>query len=98
MTKWKSRSRRNSMAEYDSSFNAQGSTVVAFECTDHGPRGFGAGVNGSQCGVHGEGMAHPKGSRAVTVQGTGVHGRGDLHGVYGIDGSRSEERRVGPVG
>jgi hypothetical protein len=75
------------MAEYDSSFNAQGSTVVAFECTDHGPRGFGAGVNGSQCGVHGEGMAHPKGSRAVTVQGTGVHGRGDLHGVYGIDGS-----------
>jgi len=75
------------MASYDSSFNAQGPTVVAFECVDLGPRGFGAGVNGSQVGVHGEGMAHPLGSRAVNVQGTGVHGRGDFHGVYGIDGS-----------
>lgn len=85
------------MASYDSSFNAQGPTVVAFECVDLGPRAFGAGVNGSQIGVHGEGMAHPLGSRAVNVGGTGVHGRGDFHGVYGIDGSisRAQEPNLG---
>lgn len=78
------------MASYDSSFNANAPTVVAFECVTLGPRAFGAGVNGNQppwCGVHGEGMQNPQGSRAVDVQRTGVHGRGDFHGVYGIDGS-----------
>jgi hypothetical protein len=47
------------MASYDSSFNAQGPTVVAFETIDPPgppPRGFGVGVNGNQVGVHGEGM------------------------------------------
>lgn len=78
------------MASYDSSFNAQGPTVVAFECITPATRAFGAGVNGTQVGVHGEGMASPLGSRAVNVQGTGVHGRGDFHGVYGIDGSISQ--------
>ena len=75
------------MASYDSSFNAQGPTVVAFETIDTGPRGFGAGVNGSQVGVHGEGMASPQGSRAVTPAGIGVHGRGDSYGVYGVAGT-----------
>jgi hypothetical protein len=85
------------MASYDSSFNADAPTVVAFECVTFGPRAFGAGVNGSLCGVHGEGMANPQGSRSVDIQGTGVHGRGDFHGVYGSDGSiaASQEPNLG---
>jgi hypothetical protein len=85
------------MASYDSSFNAQGPTVVAFETIDPpgpaieppGPpsRGFGVGVDGSQVGVHGEGMAAPLGTRAVTPAGIGVHGRGDFYGVYGVAGT-----------
>jgi hypothetical protein len=85
------------MASYDSSFNAQGTTVVGFETIDPpGPtvappgapsRGFGVGVDGSQVGVHGEGMAAPLGTRAVSVSGIGVHGRGDFYGVYGVVGT-----------
>jgi hypothetical protein len=75
------------MASQDSSFNALGPTVVAFETIDNGPRSFGVGVQGSQVGVHGEGMASPLGSRAVSVQAVGVHGRGDSYGVYGVVGT-----------
>jgi hypothetical protein len=75
------------MSSQDTSFNASGQTVVAFETINNGPRAFGAGVNGSRCGVHGEGMASPQGSRSVTVSAVGVHGRGDFYGVYGIAGT-----------
>lgn len=78
------------MASYDSSFNAQGPTVVAFETIDPPgppPRGFGVGVNGNHVGVHGEGMANPLGTRAVSVSGIGAHGRGDSYGVYGVAGT-----------
>jgi hypothetical protein len=75
------------MASQDSSFNATGQTFVAFETTDAGPRAFGVGVNGNQCGVHGEGMAKPLGARAVNVSAVGVHGRGDFYGVYGVAGT-----------
>jgi hypothetical protein len=78
------------MASYDSSFNATGPTVVAFETIDPPgppPRTFGVGVNGSQVGVHGEGMATPLGTRAVSVSGIGAHGRGDFYGAYGVAGT-----------
>jgi hypothetical protein len=75
------------MASEDSSFNASGPTVVAFETINAGPRAFGVGVQGSQCGVHGEGMASSQGSRAVSISAVGVHGRGDFYGVYGVAGT-----------
>jgi hypothetical protein len=74
------------MASQDSSFNAAGQTVVAFQTLDNGPRAFGVGVTGSRCGVHGEGMTTPLGATA-SVTGVGVHGRGDFYGVYGIAGA-----------
>jgi hypothetical protein len=79
------------MASKDSSFNASGPTVVAFETIDTGPRSFGVGVEGNQVGVHGEGMASPQGSRAVSVLAVGVHGRGDHYGVYGVAGTIKSE-------
>jgi hypothetical protein len=74
------------VASQDSSFNARGQTVVAFQTLDTGPRAFGVGVTGSRCGVHGEGMTTPLGATA-SVSGVGVHGRGDFYGVYGIAGT-----------
>jgi hypothetical protein len=70
------------MASTDSSFNATGSTVVAFETLSVGDRAIGVGVNGTQCGVHGEGGASPLGTRKAPFA-TGVHGHGDLVGVSG---------------
>jgi hypothetical protein len=70
------------MAQIDDSFNAQGQTIVAFETLSVGDRAIGVGVNGTDCGVHGEGMENPLGTRNVPT-GTGVHGRGDIAGVVG---------------
>jgi hypothetical protein len=75
------------MSQDSDSFNAHGATAVAFETIDQGPRTIGVGAIGQNCGVHGEGMLTPRGARAISVQGMGVHGRGDVYGVYGIAGS-----------
>lgn len=70
------------MAASDSSFNAEGPTVVAFETINNNKQAIGVGVNGSACGVHGEGKQNPLGTR-MAPQGTGVHGEGDQAGVIG---------------
>jgi hypothetical protein len=72
------------MASEDSSFNASGCTVVAFE-TITGPedRAFGVSVVANVCGVFGQGSANPQDDR-TSPKGTGVLGMGDVHGVYGV--------------
>lgn len=75
------------MADYESSFNATGPTVVAFETTsDDTPvaQAFGASVVGKTCGVYGQGTFDAQSDRRSAPMGTGVLGRGDAHGVYGI--------------
>jgi hypothetical protein len=74
----------NSMASEDSSFNASGPTVVAFETiTGPGDRSFGVSVSGSVCGVYGQGVQGNNQNDQITPGGTGVLGVGDTHGVYG---------------
>jgi hypothetical protein len=75
------------MASEDSSFNASGPTIVAFE-TITGPadRSFGVSVSGSVCGVYGQGTEGDNQNDQITPQGTGVLGVGDTHGVYGATG------------
>ena len=84
------------MAQTDSSFNAKGPTVTAFETIDEGPRAFGVKVHSNDvCGVYGESMEFPPavGDRENHVlprtgvfgraDSIGVQGEGDLVGVYG---------------
>ncbi len=76
------------MAVTDSSFNAKGNTITAFETIDDASRDFGVKVHSNHiCGVYGESMANLPlvGEReaAVTPR-TGVFGRGDVNGVEGL--------------
>jgi hypothetical protein len=84
------------MAQTDSSFNAKGPTVTAFETIDEGPRAFGVKVHSNEvCGVYGESMEFPPavGDRENHVlprtgvfgraDSIGVQGKGELVGVYG---------------
>lgn len=70
------------------SFNQTGPTVTAFETIDDGPHEFGVKVaNNTHCGVYGESMEKPPpvGIReAATPHLTGVSGRGDENGVWGM--------------
>jgi len=94
------------MAQTDSSFNAKGPTVTAFETIDEGPRAFGVKVHSNEvCGVYGESMEFPPavGDRENHVlprtgvfgraDSIGVQGEGDLVGVYGD--TRSDTTEVG---
>ena len=82
------------MSSSDDSFNATGSTVVAFETTNNTPSNqtFGVSVTGTQCGVFGQSSLSPKSTRPDTntvSPGTGVRGYGVALGVHGTsdDGS-----------
>jgi hypothetical protein len=78
------------MAAQDSSFNASGPTVVAFETiTGAEDRAFGVSVVANVCGVFGQGAASPASPQdnRTSPTGTGVLGIGELHGVYGVAGN-----------
>ncbi|MGH6804875.1 MAG: hypothetical protein ACREC3_16155 [Methyloceanibacter sp.] len=77
--------RRIAMASKERSYTATGRTVVAFETEHKGNQAVGVGVNGTECGVHGEGGLNPLGTRTHPAF-TGVHGRGDITGVAGEGG------------
>jgi len=73
------------MASIDDSFNSTGS-VVSFETLKNNNQAFGVGVTGSQCGVYGESLQSPVGTRPPigdVPKGTGVAGKGDSCGVQG---------------
>jgi hypothetical protein len=82
------------LATKDISFEATGDwTEVAFETTSESiPVGqdFGVSVVGSKCGVYGQGTTGAQLHRKIVPQGTGVIGRGDVHGVYGIGSTVTE--------
>ncbi|HWE62026.1 MAG TPA: hypothetical protein VHB98_09965 [Chloroflexota bacterium] len=78
------------MADVEDSFNTTGPTVVAFETLNTaGIPAFGVSAAGSTCGVYGQGasVAH---DRRTSPSLTGVLGRGDFHGVYGITSQVSD--------
>ena len=75
------------MATTDSSFNAKGDTITAFETIDDASRDYGVKVHSNHiCGVYGESMKDlptvADRERDIT-RGTGVFGRGDVNGVEG---------------
>jgi hypothetical protein len=75
------------MADYESSFNATGPTVVAFETTSNDTpvqQEFGVSVVGKTCGVYGQATTGAQMDRRTAPAGTGVFGRGGNQGVYGI--------------
>jgi hypothetical protein len=75
------------MPEGADSFNATGPTVVAFETTSADTpvlQQFGVSVVGTACGVYGQGTSGPQKDRRSSPSGTGVYGRGDTQGVFGI--------------
>jgi hypothetical protein len=73
------------MAAEDSSFNSSGDTVVAFKTINtKGRPEFGVSVDADVCGVYGQGGTPPPHDPTASPVGTGVLGRGDFHGVYGV--------------
>lgn len=79
------------MAAEDSSFNSSGDAVVAFQTINSkGRPAFGVSADASQCGVYGEGVDVPHDPTAAPSL-TGVLGRGDFHGVYGISSQISDD-------
>src|SRR6516225_5782908 len=82
------------MSEGSDSFNATGPTLVAFETTSADVpvlQQFGVSVVGTNCGVYGQGTDGDQKDRHRAPAATGVFGRGDTHGVYGISGSVDDE-------
>src|SRR5215469_7773889 len=78
------------MASEDSSFNSSGDTVVAFATINSkGRPEFGVSVDADVCGVYGQCAPGSDSAHSPTAAPprTGVLGRGDLHGVYGVTGS-----------
>jgi hypothetical protein len=71
--------------QFAQSFNADDQAVVSFETVGDalGQVEIGVGVIGKTCGVHGESAGNSMGTREGVPDGTGVHGRGELKGVYG---------------
>jgi hypothetical protein len=68
----------------DDSFNSTGETVVAFETINtRGTPDFGVSVIGATCGVYGQGTVAFR-DRRIAPSGTGVFGRGEAQGVYGV--------------
>jgi hypothetical protein len=75
-----------SMAVEDSSFNSSGDTTVAFQTINSkGVPQIGVSANATDFGVYGEAVA-AHGGPPTTPAKTGVLGRGDKHGVYGVSG------------
>jgi hypothetical protein len=75
------------MTDSDSSYNATGPSIVAFETTSADTpvhQQFGVSVVGTKCGVYGQGTSGAQKDRRVAPLGAGVCGRGDTEGVYGI--------------
>jgi len=75
------------MSTGDTSFNATGPTSVGFETSSTDipvNAAFGVSVVASKCGVYGQGTIHDQLDRRKSPLGTGVMGRGEMHGVYGI--------------
>ena len=82
------------MSEGSDSFNATGPTLVAFETTSADVpvlQQFGVSVVGTNCGVYGQGTDGDQKDRHRAPVATGVFGRGDTHGVYGISGSVDDD-------
>jgi hypothetical protein len=80
------------------SFSATGPTPVAFETTSTKTpveQAFGVSVVGARCGVYGQGAEHGQKDRKVAPGGTGVFGRGESHGVYGISYMIPEDETPG---
>jgi hypothetical protein len=68
-------------------------TVVAFETGSVEvpvKASFGVSVVGSTCGVYGQGTGGPQQNRRKAPEGTGVLGKGDSYGVYGVHNSVPE--------
>jgi hypothetical protein len=75
------------MAAEDSSFNSSGDTVVSFATINSkGRPAFGVSADADTCGVYGQGGPTPPPHSPTPPRpgGTGVLGRGEFHGVYGV--------------
>jgi hypothetical protein len=83
------------MADVEDSFNSTGATVVAFETINsEGFPSFGVSVTATTCGVYGRTMSmagDPGHDQRSAPSSTGVLGRGDGHGVYGVTSLVSDE-------
>jgi hypothetical protein len=85
------------MAEKD--FGATGPTNVAFETLSTNipvDQEFGVSVVGSRCGVYGQATTHGQKDRQGAPSGTGVFGRGESFGVYGISYNIPEDNTPKP--
>ncbi len=85
----------------DTEFTAYGAYTWGFHTDpnadeDGGPIRFGANVQGDNCGVYGESLSSRRSLGDRTAKdGTGVHGVGELFGVYGISGDISPNNNNG---
>jgi hypothetical protein len=83
------------MSDVEDSFNSTGATEVAFETINtEGFPAFGVSVVGTTCGVYGRNLTmagDPDHDRRTAPANTGVFGRGDSHGVYGVTSGVSDQ-------
>jgi hypothetical protein len=85
------------MSESESSFNATGPSVVAFETTSADTpvlQQFGVSVAGTTCGVYGQGTTDAQADRRRAPFGIGVLGRGKAVGVHGTSFRVTEDNTV----